>query len=69
MYKGALHFYWPSSFSFIPTDALGSPVYGDWDSDAGVSEICSLSLLAKMDTKAARSVSFFILKTRRTSFA
>jgi len=25
-------------------DALGAPIYGDWDSDAGVSEICSLRL-------------------------
>jgi len=39
-YKGALQYYWPSSFSFIPMDALGAPIYGDWDSDAGVSEIC-----------------------------
>jgi hypothetical protein len=43
-YKGALQCFWSSSFSCIPVDGLGAPIFGDWDSDAGVSEICSLRL-------------------------
>jgi hypothetical protein len=45
LYKGALGVMWASSFSFLPLDPLGQfPVFGDWDTDEGVSEICSLRL-------------------------
>jgi hypothetical protein len=43
-YKGAPHCFWASSFSFIPTDCLGVPLFGNWDTDVGVSSICSLRL-------------------------
>jgi len=43
-YTGADGSTWPSSLSFIPTLLTGEKVWGDWDTQEGISEILMLRL-------------------------
>jgi hypothetical protein len=43
-YQGARGCLWSSSLSFIPWDSSGALIFGDWSTDEGVSDICSLRL-------------------------
>ena len=43
-YTGANRSTWPSSLSFIPTLLTGEKVWGDWDTQEGISEMLKLRL-------------------------